>query len=445
VAYRRAISLFSNCGAGDVGYRNAGFRFDVMAELDPRRLEICLLNHPGAIGVSGDLRKTWRKVVSLYRQRAGKIRPTLLAACPPCQGMSSAKSGRGLGNDPDAGSKDHRNLLVVIIALVAKSLLPSIIIVENVQEFLTRKIRHPRTNEPVTAAKLLISLLDSDYEVFPILTDLCDYGVPQKRKRAFLTFIRRDLKGLRRLHLSHRAPYPRPTHTPEYGGPVPMPLQESLHALRLPRLDARSQETAVASSIGNGLHCVPVWPESRYEMVAAIPPNSGASAWENDKCAQCGLVPVGKNDAACPLCRGPLLRPVVQEKDGSYRLIRGFGTSYRRMPPDKPASTITTASGHVSSDYTIHPSENRLLSPLECAYLQTFPPGFNWGEALKKWGHTNVREMIGEAVPPHFTRLHGLALLGVLTDRWSLAPISLSDTRCIVAREKLGLPMLQSN
>lgn len=31
----RAVSLFSNCGAGDVGYRDAGFRFDVMAELDP--------------------------------------------------------------------------------------------------------------------------------------------------------------------------------------------------------------------------------------------------------------------------------------------------------------------------------------------------------------------------------------------------------------------------
>ncbi len=47
----RAVSLFSNCGAGGVGYRNAGFRFDVMAELDPKRLDVCLLNHPGAEGV----------------------------------------------------------------------------------------------------------------------------------------------------------------------------------------------------------------------------------------------------------------------------------------------------------------------------------------------------------------------------------------------------------
>ncbi len=43
----RAVSLFSNCGAGDLGYREAGFKFDVMAELDPRRLEVSLLKSPG--------------------------------------------------------------------------------------------------------------------------------------------------------------------------------------------------------------------------------------------------------------------------------------------------------------------------------------------------------------------------------------------------------------
>src|SRR4051812_29004206 len=102
----RAVSLFSNCGAGDVGYRRAGFHFDVMAELDPRRLEVCLLNHPGAVGVEGDLRSTWHTVISKYRERAGAQSPTLLAACPPCQGMSSARSGRGQESDPDAGIKD---------------------------------------------------------------------------------------------------------------------------------------------------------------------------------------------------------------------------------------------------------------------------------------------------------------------------------------------------
>ena len=60
------------------------------------------------------------------------------------------------------------------------------------------------------------------------------------------------------------------------------------------------------------------------------------------------------------------------------------------MSPDTPAATITTASGHVGSDLTIHPFENRLLSPFECAYLQTIPDDFDWGEALETMGN-NLR------------------------------------------------------
>ena len=109
------------------------------------------------------------------------------------------------------------------------------------------------------------------------------------------------------------------------------------------------------------------------------------------------------------------------------------------MHSDRPASTITTASGHVGSDLTIHPFENRLLSAQECACLQTFPAEFCWGDALSKWGHTLVREMIGEAVPPLFTRLHGAILAGVLTGQWTTPPIAASDPRCVLARKKLGL------
>ena len=99
----RAVSLFSNCGAGDLGYKRAGFRFDVMAELDPRRLEVALLNHEGAHGVPGDLGDTWQTVITEYRATAGNIRPSLLAACPPCQGMSSARGNRGKEDDAVAG------------------------------------------------------------------------------------------------------------------------------------------------------------------------------------------------------------------------------------------------------------------------------------------------------------------------------------------------------
>ena len=431
-----AVSLFSNCGAGDLGFARAGFRFKVMAELDPRRLEVAIRNHVAAVGIPGDLRKTWRKVVSAYRDVVGAKPPALLAACPPCQGMSSARSGRGSWDDIDAGSRDERNLLVVVVAKVAKALKPRVVVVENVEAFLTRKVRHPRTGHGISAAALLVELLTRDYDVFPLLANLADFGVPQNRKRAFLTFVRKDERGLRELQECGWAPYPRPEHAADSKGLHHVTLAEALRELQLNALDASTPETA-----GSGLHSVPVWGRNhRYEMVAAIPSGSGGSAWQNSSCGSCAEMVRDENAAECPKCKAVLPRPVVAGRNGRYRLIRGFRTtSYRRMRPDAPASTITTASGHIGSDITLHPYENRVLSIAECAYLQTFPESFDWGDALERWGSSNVRAMIGEAVPPLFTYAHGQALVGMLTGTWTVGPLGIYDPRHQSAVGKLGL------
>jgi DNA (cytosine-5)-methyltransferase 1 len=99
------------------------------------------------------------------------------------------------------------------------------------------------------------------------------------------------------------------------------------------------------------------------------------------------------------------------------------------MRPDEPAATITTASGRVSSDNTLHPSENRVLSMLECQHLQTFPATFKWGDHMERYGTGSVRAMIGEAVPPQFTEMHGRVLASMLRGRAARSAISISDDR----------------
>ena len=430
-----SISLFSNCGAGDVGFARAGFRFRVLAEIDERRLDVALRNHRDASGVVGDLRETWPEVVASYRGLCGSTQPALLSACPPCQGMSSARGGRGHENDADAGTRDARNLLVEVIADVAKEVEPRIVVVENVPAFLSRLVIDPHTGEPISAAALLIRLLGDRYRAFPFLTDLADYGVPQRRVRAFLTFIRRDEPCLELLDQAALIPFP--CASAVLGSSEPTTLGEALTRLGAKELDARLPADARDDS--NPMHTVPVWGDNRqYRMVAAIPPGSGGRAWQNSQCEQCGEVDVGPDDAVCPICTTPLLRPVVQENDGSYRLVKGFRkSSYSRMSPDDPAATITTASGHVGSDLTIHPFENRLLSPFECAYLQTFPHDFDWGDAQERWGPTFLRTIIGEAVPPRFTELHGKALAGLLYGKMDVL-IQRNDTRGLKAEERLN-------
>lgn len=439
----RAVSLFSNCGAGDVGYAKAGFKFEVMAELDPRRLEVSLLNHPNATGVAGDLCKTWPKVIEEYRKRAGNARPALLAACPPCQGMSSARSGRGKSEDADAGSRDTRNFLVTVVERVAQELKPDVVVLENVPAFLTRKIRHPKTAQPISAARYLSEQLADDYELFPVTIDLCEYGVPQTRRRTFLTFVRRDVPGVALLTKWNASPYPVPSYAADFKGES-ITVEDALKRFGFPSLDARSPRTA-SSKIKGGLHSVPVWGEERYQMVAAIPKRSGLGAWTNDSCPRCGKVNVTPKCPVCPICDGPLNRPVLKKKDGQYRLIKGFHSStYHRMKANEPAATITTASGHVGSNYTIHPYENRLLSTLECARLQTFPATFKWGRALKKWGHTNIREMIGEAVPPMFTNKHGKVLAALLGGWMKLPLLPTSNRRVQKAKKMLGLAVAKN-
>ena len=428
-----AVSLFTNCGAGDIGFSRAGFRFEVLAEIDRRRLAVAALNLPGSCAIPDDLRRTWPDVVSAYRERRDREPPALLAACPPCQGLSTANGSRGKEEDADTGSKDVRNLLVVPIAEVATALSPRVIVVENVRAFLTRKVRHPQTREAVSAAVLLISLLKEEYVAFPLLSDLADYGVPQTRVRSFITFVRRGEACLKLLEECGAVPYPTPTHAPDHGG-KPVSLGDALDSFGLPALDAGSVSSARS---GRALHFVPVWSAEQYSMVAAIPPGSGASAWENDDCPRCGRSGLPRDLACCPACNARLLRPHVVE-DGRARLVKGFRrSSYRRLPPDRPAATITTSSNRIGSDRTIHPFENRVLSGLECQKLQTLPEDFEWGEALTQSQSGLVREMIGEAVPPRFTEAHGRVLANLLDDGRPEGLILRADRRVSNVARKL--------
>ena len=429
----RAVSLFTNCGAGDVGFAKAGFRFEVLAEIDRRRLAVATLNLPGSSVISGDLRRTWPEVVSAYHDRRGWEPPALLAACPPCQGLSTANGSRGKEEDADTGSMDPRNLLVVPIAEVATALAPRVIVVENVRAFLTRKVRHPQTREAVSAAVLLISLLKAEYVAFPLLSDLADYGVPQTRVRSFITFVRRGERCLQVLEECGAVPYPRPTHAPDHGG-EPVALRDALEGFNLPALAADSIASARSDQ---ALHCVPIWSAAQYRMVAAIPAGSGASAWDNDNCPDCGRSGLPRDLACCPACNARLLRPHVVE-EGRARLVTGFRrSSYRRLSPDRPAATITTSSNRIGSDRTIHPFENRVLSPLECQKLQTLPEDFDWGEVLKQSQTGLVREMIGEAVPPRFTEAHGKIVVGLLNGGRPQELLLRADRRVSTVAQKL--------
>lgn len=83
-----------------------------------------------------------------------------------------------------------------------------------------------------------------------------------------------------------------------------------------------------------------------------------------------------------------------------------FGSTYRRLNPDKPSPTVTR-SGY--RDF-IHPTEDRMLTVRELACLQTFP--LNWefvGVRLDSYSSKRKTTMtqfgqVGNAVPPKLAK-----------------------------------------
>ena len=407
-----AVSTFSSAGIGDYGYRLAGFSFKVHAEMVPERLAICKLNHPRTLTIEGDLRKSWHEVVDGYRDRVGRKVPDLLAGMSPCQGMSPSTLSERQGRTKWI-SKDSRNTLPFVLVKIVRELRPLSIVVENVPGIVTTRVREPDTGEVGTVASLLAKKLDA-YVCYPITLQFADYGVPQRRQRTLLTFIRKDQRCIAALRKAQTIPYPGKTHdrSARFGRLSWVPARDFLGPPRFRPLTSYSPGRA--RDLDDPLHYVPVYESRHFELIRGIPPFSGRSAYQNDVCPSCGVHNVPEDIATCDSCESPLInRPIVMEPNGP-RLIIGHETSYKRMPANLPVGTVTTANGHLGSDAKIHPWENRLLSPRECACAQTIPMSFRFGER-QNGSHTRVlRQTIGEAIPPWFTFLHGLVLRNLL-------------------------------
>jgi DNA (cytosine-5)-methyltransferase 1 len=97
------------------------------------------------------------------------------------------------------------------------------------------------------------------------------------------------------------------------------------------------------------------------------------------------------------------LRPVCHQNDE-----HSYGAMYGRLKYDESAQTITTGFMSPGQGRYIHPSRQRTLTPHEAARLQFFPDFFDFTLAKSK---TNLKEMIGNAVPMPLSYVFALELL----------------------------------
>lgn len=393
------VSLFSGAGIGEYGLKLAGGECLAACEIDEHRRNVHIKNIDGG--------KVFNNIVSEKKDlieyvALSKKSVDLLIASPPCQGFSTANAKRGVRSDPEHASKDGRNALFFEALDIATSLQPKIVVFENVPNFPNR-IVHNRGNTKTDTIINFMKAILYNYEGQAL--DLCvsEYGIPQRRKRSIIVFVRNDMSKAKDLFklIKNRFEFTI-LNKPNNLGDVLEPLEP---------LDAKNIETSYSKT--DELHQVPVASDFRYQWISDIPPNSGKSAWENH-CPECHDVTTPIFEVICRACKSDMYNRPHIKQENSIRPIKGFKTSYKRMVSNEISSTITTNTNSFSSDMKIHPYENRVLSVRETALIQTIPYSFYWPEEqFFKTKHL-IREMIGEAIPPFFTYQLGLVVRDLL-------------------------------
>lgn len=155
------LSLFSGAGGFDLGFEAAGFRTSYCVEWDYEACKTLRYNRPQWPVHEGDIRKFSTKNLEVDGVVGG----------PPCQGFSTAGKG-----DPD----DPRNKLWLEYFRVVQEARPAFIVLENVPGLLHVKNRRHFDG-------MLDAFRNVGYTMDYGVLNAADFGVPQNRRRLFVT------------------------------------------------------------------------------------------------------------------------------------------------------------------------------------------------------------------------------------------------------------------
>lgn len=352
----RAVDLFCGCGGMSWGAKQAGFNILSGVDNDYHAIETYRRNFGETVGHRIDLTVTSPQQFAEHLN----IKPEeleLLMGGPPCQGFSKnvPRKYRFL--------EDSRNQLVSRFLDYVEYLLPQMVIMENVAE-MKNGFGGAYTNE------VKERLQKSGYKVDDKILYAPDYGVPQRRRRAFF-FANR---------LNQPVNFPLPSHF-EVGiyplftnslntyptvydaiGDLPSlkhgegknPVDYDKPAITWFQQMMRKQTNALYDHIARKLQSV------QYQRLASIQPGQGAKHLPNE------------------------LKPK------SY-----FSGAYGRLEWSMLAPTITRWVFHPGSGRFGHPADVRVITIREAARLQSFSDDFIFTGTYIQKSH-----QVGNAVPP---------------------------------------------
>lgn len=170
------LDLFCGAGGLSLGFKMAGFDIVGGIDFNQEAINTHTLNFEHGFHFCGDISKLDDEFV--LKNFGGKI--DVIIGGPPCQGFSTANM-----QQKDIENDDRNKLFYQFIRFV-KLLKPKAFVMENVRGILTKDNGHIKE-------VMMKTMDDLGYNVDVRVLTASDYGVPQKRMRAFFVGTNKDI------------------------------------------------------------------------------------------------------------------------------------------------------------------------------------------------------------------------------------------------------------
>jgi DNA (cytosine-5)-methyltransferase 1 len=369
------VSLFTGAGGIDIGLEQTGFHTAVCVEYDTDCRETLRHNRPEwklfedgvkiekgkmRTRIPGDIRDIDVDELLMYANlEKGKV--SLVVGGAPCQPFSNI--GKKLGKE------DERNgdLFLEFVRMI-RGINPEAFIFENVVGITQQK-------HSDVISYMVDKFKGLGYGISHAILNAANYGVPQRRERFFLI----GIKGV------ENPAFPFPTHFK----------------------DDKHYQTFVKNTEGFSNQKFKKWVSVKDAFKKILKNSEKRSDYalmniSDIVVERMKYIKQGQNFKVLPM----ELRPDCW-KSGKHQGNDTFG----RLIADLPSITIRTAAYNPAKGMYIHPFENRGLSTIEMAALQSFP--FDWyfkSKSREKITLVSGGKQIGNAVPPILAQALGAAI-----------------------------------
>lgn len=362
----KAIDLFCGCGGLSAGLRDAGYEVLAGLDIEPHYIKTFTENFPDSQTICRNIVEVNpHELLERFGLKPGGL--DLLAGGPPCQGFSKnvPRSQRRLDS--------QNNKLVKTFLQYCEVMLPRWVLMENVAEMRNGFEQHYTDD-------IVGRLTAAGYKVSHGVYNAADFGVPQRRRRAFF-MARRD--GINPVG-------PTPTHSKEVASDLfwrvkpHISVWEAIGDLRpLGHGEGVEPDTYISSPMNDYQeqmrdgceytynHVAKRLKPTQFERISSLKPGQG-----------------------------------IKDLPSHLRPSGGYSGAYGRLTKDMIMPTITRWVFHAGSGRWGHPEDIRLITIREAARLHGFKDCFKF-----LGSYTQQAGQVGNSVPPLLAEVMGKVFL----------------------------------